>query len=175
MKFSTTLALIAVFAVGAPALAHRGGLNKSGCHNNRKTREYHCHRSSSYMKQRKETLNNERQLRASRPASSYVSIASCYDGDTCTTTAGEKIRLACIDTPELRGRRANPGPAKAARNYLRSYLQGKNIMVRRITNDRYGRTVGELFANGTNVQQQLVASGHAQIYWKYAHQCAWTR
>ena len=24
------------------------------------------------------------------------------------------------------------------------------------------------------VQQQLVASGHADIYWKYAHQCSWT-
>ena len=30
-----------------------------------------------------------------------VVIASCYDGDTCTTTTGERVRLACIDTPEL--------------------------------------------------------------------------
>ena len=43
-----------------------------------------------------------------------VMFASCYDGDTCTTSAGEKVRLACIDTPELRGKRANPVPAKAA-------------------------------------------------------------
>ena len=27
--------------------------------------------------------------------------------------------LACIDTPELRGKRANPKPAIAARDYLR--------------------------------------------------------
>ena len=45
-----------------------------------------------------------------------VSIHSCYDGDTCTTTTGEKVRLACIDTPELRGRNADPVPAKAARD-----------------------------------------------------------
>ena len=32
----------------------------------------------------------------------------------------------------------------------------------------------ELSINGSNIQQ-LVASGHAQIYWKYAHQCAWSR
>jgi hypothetical protein len=25
------------------ALAHRGGLNADGCHNNRKTGDYHCH------------------------------------------------------------------------------------------------------------------------------------
>ena len=51
-----------------------------------------------------------------------VAIASCYDGDTCTTTTGERVRLACIDTPELVGMRAEPVPAKAARDYLRSLL-----------------------------------------------------
>ena len=104
-----------------------------------------------------------------------VLIASCYDGDTCRTTAGEKIRLACIDTPELRGSRANPVPARAARDYLRSLVVGRTVGIRRITRDRYGRTVAELFVDGSNVQQQLVAAGHAGIYWKYAHQCGWTR
>ena len=28
-----------------PALAHPGGLNAEGCHNNRKTGGYHCHRN----------------------------------------------------------------------------------------------------------------------------------
>jgi endonuclease YncB( thermonuclease family) len=35
-----------------------------------------------------------------------VTIHSCYDGDTCRTTTGERIRLVCIDTPELRGKLA---------------------------------------------------------------------
>ena len=36
----------AVFAVLLPAIAsaHSGGLNSEGCHNNRKTGDYHCHR-----------------------------------------------------------------------------------------------------------------------------------
>ena len=104
-----------------------------------------------------------------------VTIASCYDGDTCTTTTGEKIRLACIDTPELRGKRADPIHAKAARDHLRSLVVGQTVGIRRITTDRYGRTVAELFVDGSNVQQQLVASGYADIYWKYAYQCAWSR
>lgn len=41
-----------------------------------------------------------------------VFIASCYDGDTCTTDTSDKIRLACIDTPELRGKGAQPERAK---------------------------------------------------------------
>ena len=28
------------------AIAHGGGLNAQGCHNNRKTGDYHCHRAS---------------------------------------------------------------------------------------------------------------------------------
>ena len=30
-----------------PIFAHSGGLNQDGCHNNRKTGGYHCHRGSS--------------------------------------------------------------------------------------------------------------------------------
>ena len=104
-----------------------------------------------------------------------VFIVSCYDGDTCRTSRGERIRLACIDTPELRSKRADPVPAKAARDYLRNLVVGSNVGIRRITTDRYGRTVAELFVDGSNVQQQLVAAGHAEIYWKYAHQCSWVR
>ena len=107
--------------------------------------------------------------------SEKVVITSCYDGDTCTSSTGEKIRLACIDTPELRGKRAEPVPSKEARNYLRELVVGRKFTIRRITTDRYGRTVAELFVDGSNVQQQLVASGHASIYWRYADQCPWIR
>ena len=107
--------------------------------------------------------------------SEKVVIASCYDGDTCTSSTGEKIRLACIDTPELRGKRADPVPAKEARDYLRELVVGRKAAIRRITTDRYGRTVAELFVDGSNVQQELVASGNASIYWRYADQCLWIR
>ena len=104
-----------------------------------------------------------------------VTIKSCYDGDTCRTTSGEKIRLACIDTPELRGKGAQPERAKAARDRLRGMVVGRSVNLRRITTDRYGRTVGELYVYGMNVQQAMVASRHAEIYWKYAHQCPWSK
>ena len=105
--------------------------------------------------------------------SKQVVITSCYDGDTCTSSIGEKIRLACIDTPELRGKRAVP--AKEAHNYLIELVVGRKVTIRRITTDRYGRTVAELYVDGANVQQQLVTSGHALIHWRYADQCPWIR
>ena len=39
-------------------------------------------------------------LGAGPAMASTVNIRSCNDGDTCRTTAGERIRLACIDAPE---------------------------------------------------------------------------
>lgn len=50
-SFSLVL-LVGVLFVGMPilpatALAHGGGLNAEGCHNNRKTGDYHCHRAKA--------------------------------------------------------------------------------------------------------------------------------
>lgn len=39
LAFSLSVSMSAV-----PAAAHPGGLNSEGCHNNRKTGGYHCHR-----------------------------------------------------------------------------------------------------------------------------------
>ena len=56
-----------------------------------------------------------------------VGIASCYDGDTCTSTTGERVRLACIDTPELSGKRAELVAANATRDHLRDLVVGKKV------------------------------------------------
>ena len=42
----TVLALLVVLTHPTLALAHSGGLDKHGCHNNRKTGDYHCHRGA---------------------------------------------------------------------------------------------------------------------------------
>lgn len=42
---TAAFAVLAVLA--ANALAHGGGLNAEGCHHNRKTGDYHCHRAPS--------------------------------------------------------------------------------------------------------------------------------
>ena len=102
-------------------------------------------------------------------------IKSCYDGDTCTTIDGEKIRLACIDTPEIKGKKADPIPAKEARDFQNNLLSNKKVSIRRVTKDRYDRTVGELFINGINVQELIVQKGYGKIYKRYAYQCDWTK
>ena len=104
-----------------------------------------------------------------------VFIKDCYDGDTCTSLKGEKIRLACIDTPELKGWKADPIPAKEARDFVNKLVANEKVSIKRITKDKYGRTVGELFKNGVNIQELIVEKGYGKIYKKYAYQCEWSK
>ena len=60
-------------------------------------------------------------------------------------------------------------------DYLNSLIAGKDVDLRRITKDKYGRTVAELSINEINVQQLMVTKGYAKIYSNYAYQCPWTR
>ena len=104
-----------------------------------------------------------------------VLIKECYDGDTCTTFRGETIRLACIDTPELKGKNANPIPAKSAKDFLNTLVANQEVSIKRITYDRYGRTVAELFKDEENIQKLIVEKGFGAIYKKYSHQCEWSK
>ena len=83
------------------------------------------------------------------------------------------MRALQVITPERGGKRTDPIPAKAARDYLNGLVAGKEVQIRRITKDRYGRTVAELFINDVNIQQVLVKKKFASIYEKYQDQCPW--
>lgn len=53
-----TFLLLFVFIAGAPKIAHAhgGGLDANGCHTNRKTGDYHCHRNSAVDSENKFTI-----------------------------------------------------------------------------------------------------------------------
>ena len=104
-----------------------------------------------------------------------VFIKICYDGDTCTAIDGEKIRLACINTPELKGENSDPVKAIKARDFLNRLVAQRKISIRRIAKDRYGRTVAELYKGRINIQELIVKKGFGKIYKKYAFQCDWTK
>ena len=54
-------------------------------------------------------------------------------------------------------------------------MANQEVFIKRITKDKYGRTVAELSINGRNEQETMFNSGYAKIYLKYAYQCAWSR
>ena len=89
-------------------------------------------------------------------------VVAVVDGDTIEVLAGRerrKIRLAGIDTPE----RGQPwaGQAKAA---LSARVFGRDVRINEVAVDRYGRTVGEVYADDVCVGCELVREGHAWVY-----------
>tara|TARA_Y100001968_G_scaffold242682_1_gene226369 strand:- start:107 stop:343 length:237 start_codon:yes stop_codon:yes gene_type:complete len=75
----------------------------------------------------------------------------------------------------LRGERADPSRAKAAKNYFNDLVAGSTVTIKRITEDGYGRTIAELSKGAINIQEQLVEKGFASIYERYASQCEWNK
>ena len=69
----------------------------------------------------------------------------------------------------------HPIEAKKSRDFLNNLISGKEVDIRRITEDRYGRTVAELSFSGLNYQQELVNNGYATIYKKYSDPCPWAK
>ncbi|KZR82380.1 Endonuclease YhcR precursor [Prochlorococcus marinus str. MIT 1342] len=103
--------------------------------------------------------------------SNAAEVLSIGDGDTLTVTEGSqriKVRLACIDAPET----SQSPYGKAARQALKSLLPvGSDVRLRSKATDRYGRTVAEVIRNGTHINQSLVKSGNAFVYWQYIKGC----
>ena len=100
-----------------------------------------------------------------------ITILSIGDGDTITVREGSqriKVRLACIDAPET----SQTPYGMESRQALQKLLPiGAEVTVRTKATDRYGRTVGEVLKGTTNINQSLVESGNAFVYWQYISGC----
>ena len=100
-------------------------------------------------------------------------VLSVGDGDTIrvTTPNGTNkttVRLACIDAPET----SQAPYGNDARQALQAQLPiGTGVSLRTKATDRYGRTVAEVFKGTTNINQALVATGAAFVYWQYIEGC----
>ena len=107
-------------------------------------------------------------IRHYEPESYQCRVASVSDGDTLRVTCGgekKKIRLYCIDAPEMKQRPWG----RESRDHLRSLARrGSSVTIIKHTTDRYGRIVGEVIsADGSNLNQAQVRGGQAAIYRKY--------
>jgi endonuclease YncB( thermonuclease family) len=89
-------------------------------------------------------------------------VIAVFDGDTLEVRIGEqnrRIRIAGIDTPE----RGQPW-AERAKQALSARVFGKQVRINQVAVDRYGRTVGEVYAEDVCVGCELVRDGHAWVY-----------
>jgi hypothetical protein len=68
MKPAACVLLLLLAAIADGAWAHGGGLDKHGCHNNRKTGEYHCHRDSGNRRATPDARGNGNSFAPARTA-----------------------------------------------------------------------------------------------------------
>lgn len=102
-------------------------------------------------------------------------VASIYDGDTIRAdidlgfgcwVKNAKLRLAGIDTPEIRGGARPAG--LAAKEFVSDRIPAGSEIIIVTDKDRtgkYGRYIATIFYDGgQNLNEQLVESGHAVVY-----------
>ncbi|ODC01215.1 nuclease [Candidatus Thiodiazotropha endoloripes] len=100
-----------------------------------------------------------------------ATITGVYDGDTVTADIdlglstwvhGEKLRLHRIDAPEVRGAERPAG--LESRDWLREKVLGKTVIIQTIKDrkGKYGRYLAEIWLNRQNVNDLIVAAGHAE-------------
>lgn len=105
-------------------------------------------------------------------------VTSVYDGDTVTVDIdlglgvwkrGERIRLARIDAPEIRGAERPEG--LLSRDFLRSLILGNKVQIVTIQDKKgkYGRYIGDIYlltqeeaTFGLCVNDILVENGFAE-------------
>jgi endonuclease YncB( thermonuclease family) len=86
------------------------------------------------------------------------------DGDTLWL-AGEKIRIADIDAPELHGQCPSEiDLARRATLRLRDLMSAEPFTVHREGRDRYGRTLAVLTNGRGSIGDQLVSEGLARTW-----------
>lgn len=163
------VAVACALAVGTPAGAHPGGLNGEGCHNNRKTGDYHCHRpgAGTAAPAASSAERHGKRLRRARVRETFTGrVVGVTDGDTLSVMRGgraQKIRLYGVDAPEKRQAFGSKAKWKLA-----GWTYNKVVTVRVHTVDRYGRLVAEvILPDGRNVSEELVRAGLAWMYRKY--------
>ena len=120
-------------------------------------------------------------LAAGAPDEAYGRVSNVVDGDTFDVTLEDynssqitedviRIRLADIDTPEVRGPKACEAGKKASA-YTRTWLLSNYVFLDlddKTGKDPYGRWVAVVYLSedgrpGRNFNKQLVDSGHAVI------------
>ncbi len=91
-----------------------------------------------------------------------VEITSVYDGDTFTTSTGEKVRLIGVNTPE-KGEEFD----SEATAFVESLILNQKVTIKvcEEKRDRYGRTLAEIWTTeNKSIAEELLKNGLSEVY-----------
>ena len=89
-----------------------------------------------------------------------VFVTRAIDGDTVVLENGERVRLLGENSPEK-----NEPFFDEAKNLLKSLVENKTIEIERIGIDKYGRTLGYLYVDDELINEKILSSGFAALYY----------
>ena len=100
-------------------------------------------------------------------------VVGVYDGDTITVDIdlgmstwkkNVKLRLARVDTPEIRGEEREQG--LQVRDYVRDLILNREVTIKTFKDatGKYGRYIAEVVVDGLNVNDHLIEQGMAVEY-----------
>lgn len=91
-------------------------------------------------------------------------VIDVLDGDTVKLRSDwhiYKIRLAGIDAPEKQ-----QAYGVQSKIYLEHLIADKDVSIKVLSCDQYGRYVGKIYLNGKDINGEMIRSGYA---WHYYH------
>ena len=107
-------------------------------------------------------------------------VISVYDGDTITVMIDQgmkhfarvKVRMLGINTPEIRTKDLEEkARGYAAKEYLKSRIEGKTIIINTAKKGKFGRWLGVLWLYeegmaelGESLNDEMIRMGHAVAY-----------
>ena len=96
-------------------------------------------------------------------------VIHVYDGDTIEVTLNDKhisIRLVGIDAPEISKKSHVPGQpfSTKAKEYLADLVLDNVVDIKFYGRDEYGRSLGEVFVDGLNINLGMIDAGLAEVY-----------
>lgn len=93
-------------------------------------------------------------------------VTKIPDGDTFYLKNGNKtykVRMYGIDAPELK-----QSYGKESKRYLEKLILYKNVNLKIMSKDKYGRVVGKVFFHNKDINLMMIKSGNAWFYDYYA-------
>lgn len=102
-------------------------------------------------------------------------VIKVYDGDTITVASRLPIRnspiykfpvrLIGIDSPEIKGSTENEKKlAKQSRDALHELVFDKNVILKDVTTEKYGRLLANVYINDIHVNQWMLDNKYAVKY-----------
>jgi endonuclease YncB( thermonuclease family) len=153
----------AAFALCSVATAHPGGVDKTGCHDNRKTGDRHCHEKPA----KRRSICDGQPPQTGEDDVLYGRVISVTDGDTFKAKIQGAVfdfRMSDIDAPE-----SDQPFGREATKILEAALKGKDVVMLRVDENTYGRIVVHVWIANLQVNREVVAQGAAWFDAEHAY------